>query len=148
MLDGLYPAGGPAAAERVASLEEIQMATCEPLGIAPEALSSSDRSARVAWARQVAMYLSRELTDATLPAIGRAFGGRNHTTVLHACRRATERIATDAQAHELVRNLTLSLPATTRVPTAVPDKLPTPASTRRARRVRRSSPHARPFRSL
>ena len=39
------------------------------------------------------MYLSRELTGATLPAIGRAFGNRNHTTVLHACRRTAERIA-------------------------------------------------------
>ncbi len=90
-------------------MEEIRAATCERLGISPEALSSPDRSARVAWARQVAMYLSRELTDATLPAIGRAFGGRNHTTVLHACRRATERIAKDAEAHELVRSLTAAL---------------------------------------
>ena len=39
------------------------------------------------------MYLARELTDATLPAIGRAFGNRNHTTVLHACKRTAERIA-------------------------------------------------------
>ena len=39
------------------------------------------------------MYLARELTDATLPAIGRAFGGRNHTTVLHACKRTAARIA-------------------------------------------------------
>jgi chromosomal replication initiator protein len=106
VLDGLYPDGG---AGRKRTVEEIQAATCARLGISPEALSSPDRSARVAWARQVAMYLARELTDATLPAIGRAFGGRNHTTVLHACRRATERIATDAEAHELVRSLTASL---------------------------------------
>ncbi len=106
VLDGLYPDG---VASRVSTVEEIQAATCERLGISPEALSSPDRSARVAWARQVAMYLSRELTDATLPAIGRAFGGRNHTTVLHACRRTTERIASDAEAHELVRSLTASL---------------------------------------
>jgi chromosomal replication initiator protein len=106
VLDGLYPDGistGPR------TVEEIQAATCERLGISPETLSSPDRSARVAWARQVAMYLARELTDATLPAIGRAFGGRNHSTVLHACRRATERIATDAEAHELVRSLTSAL---------------------------------------
>jgi chromosomal replication initiator protein len=106
VLDGLYPDGiqpGPR------TVEEIQAATCERLGITPEALSSPDRSARVAWARQVAMYLSRELTDATLPAIGRAFGGRNHSTVLHACRRTMERIAADAEAHELVRSLTASL---------------------------------------
>jgi chromosomal replication initiator protein len=106
VLDGLYPDGvtpGPR------TVEEIQAATCERLGISPEALSSPDRTARVAWARQVAMYLSRELTDATLPAIGRAFGGRNHSTVLHACRRTMERIAADAEAHELVRSLTASL---------------------------------------
>jgi chromosomal replication initiator protein len=106
VLDGLYPDGASASGDRVNTVEEIQAATCERLGISPEALTSPDRSARVAWARQVAMYLARELTDATLPAIGRAFGGRNHTTVLHACRRTTERIARDAEAHELVRGLT------------------------------------------
>jgi chromosomal replication initiator protein len=106
VLDGLYPDGTCAPGGRVNTVEEIQAATCERLGISPEALSSPDRSARVAWARHVAMYLSRELTDATLPAIGRAFGGRNHTTVLHACRRTTDRIARDAEAHELVRSLT------------------------------------------
>jgi chromosomal replication initiator protein len=109
VLDGLYPDGVSAPGGRVNTLEEIQAVTCERLGISPEALNSADRTARVAWARQVAMYLSRELTDATLPAIGRAFGGRNHTTVLHACRRATERIASDAEAHELVRSLTEAL---------------------------------------
>jgi chromosomal replication initiator protein len=107
VLDGLYPGGQRQHQPR--TVEEIQQATCERLGISPEALCSPDRSARVAWARQVAMYLSRELTDATLPAIGRAFGGRNHTTVLHACRRATERIAADSEASELVRGLTEQL---------------------------------------
>jgi len=106
VLDGLYPDGASTPGGRVNTVEEIQAATCERLGISPETLTSADRSARVAWARQVAMYLARELTDATLPAIGRAFGGRNHTTVLHACRRTTERIARDAEAHELVRSLT------------------------------------------
>ncbi len=109
VLDGLYPEGSTVPGGRVNTVEEIQAATCERLGIAPETLSSPDRSARVAWARQVAMYLARELTDATLPAIGRAFGGRNHTTVLHACRRTSERIARDAEAHELVRSLTALL---------------------------------------
>jgi len=109
VLDGLYPDGASTPGGRVNTVEEIQAATCERLGISPETLNSADRSARVAWARQVAMYLSRELTDATLPAIGRAFGGRNHTTVLHACRRTSERIARDAEAHELVRSLTVAL---------------------------------------
>jgi chromosomal replication initiator protein len=52
------------------------------------------------------------LTDQTLPAIGRAFGGRNHTTVLHACRRTAERIAADPEAQEVVRRLTERLGAT------------------------------------
>ena len=52
------------------------------------------------------MYLARELTDQTLPAIGRAFGGRNHTTVLHAYKRTAERIAGDPDAFEIVRRLT------------------------------------------
>ncbi len=105
VLDGLYPGAAPQAQ----TVEQIQRATCERLGVSPDALCSPDRTAHVAWARQVAMYLSRELTDATLPAIGRAFGGRNHTTVLHACKRTTERIAQDADAFELVRDLTAAL---------------------------------------
>jgi chromosomal replication initiator protein len=55
------------------------------------------------------MYLARELTDATLPAIGRAFGNRNHTTVLHACRRVAERIAVDPEAYQAVQRLTAEL---------------------------------------
>jgi chromosomal replication initiator protein len=52
------------------------------------------------------MYLARELTDQTLPAIGREFGNRNHTTVLHACRRTAERMASDREAYEAVHRLT------------------------------------------
>jgi chromosomal replication initiator protein len=52
------------------------------------------------------MYLARELTDQTLPAIGRAFGGRDHTTVMHACKRTAERIANDPEANRVVRELT------------------------------------------
>ena len=72
-------------------------------------LLSASRAQPVAFARQVAMYLSRELTDVSLPAIGRAFGNRNHTTVMHACKRTAERIATDKDAYEAVRKLTREL---------------------------------------
>jgi chromosomal replication initiator protein len=51
------------------------------------------------------MYLARELTGATLPAIGQSFGGRNHTTVMYACRKAGERLAEDPAAQALVRDL-------------------------------------------
>jgi chromosomal replication initiator protein len=55
------------------------------------------------------MYLAREHTSETLPAIGARFGGRNHTTVLHACRRTAERMAQDPDTYETVRRLTEEL---------------------------------------
>jgi chromosomal replication initiator protein len=58
---------------------------------------SASRAARIAWPRQVAIYLSRELTMTPLQAIGNAFGGRNHATVLHACKRVSDRLAGDQQ---------------------------------------------------
>jgi hypothetical protein len=88
------------------TIAEIQRLTSEWLGLAPEQLLSLDRKAEVASARHVAMYLSRELTDASLPTIGRAFGGRNHTTVLHALRRVRSRIATSVEDYWLVHDLT------------------------------------------
>jgi chromosomal replication initiator protein len=69
------------------SLDAIQAAAAAALDVPTEALLAHDRRPRVSLARQVAMYLARELTDQSLPAIGRHFGGRNHSTVLHAHRR-------------------------------------------------------------
>jgi chromosomal replication initiator protein len=108
VLTGLYP---DLRRPRKRSIEEIQERTCEDFGISLDALLSTSRAAPVAWPRQVAMYLARELTDQTLPAIGRAFGGRNHTTVMHACRRTAERMAADREAYEAVRRLTERLGA-------------------------------------
>jgi chromosomal replication initiator protein len=105
VLAGLYPGLRP----RRRSVEEIQERICEAFGVSMDQLLSPSRAAPVAWPRQVAMYLARELTDQTLPAIGRAFGGRNHTTVMHACRRTAERIATDRDAYDTVRRLTEEL---------------------------------------
>jgi chromosomal replication initiator protein len=105
VLAGLYPELTP----RARSLREIQERTCEAFGVSMDQLLSPSRAQPLAWPRQVAMYLSRELTDATLPAIGRAFGGRNHTTVLHAYRKTAERIANDREAYETVRRLTETL---------------------------------------
>ena len=80
------------------TVEAIQELTAETFGLTRDELLSSSRAARLAWPRQVAMYLAREHTNETLPAIGRSFGGRNHTTVMHACRRAAERLADDPEA--------------------------------------------------
>jgi chromosomal replication initiator protein len=75
-----------------ATLESIQTATAEAYGLSRDRLLARDRSPNVALARQVAMYLARELTDASLPEIGRRFA-RNHTTVIHAHKRVAEDIA-------------------------------------------------------
>ncbi|HWX73952.1 MAG TPA: chromosomal replication initiator protein DnaA [Solirubrobacteraceae bacterium] len=104
VLDKLYPGATPEPT-RDRSVADIQAAVCEYFGISLEELLSTSRSARVAWPRQVAMYLARELTTESLPAIGRRFGGRDHTTVLHAWRRISARIAVDASVHEAVQQL-------------------------------------------
>jgi chromosomal replication initiator protein len=105
VLAGLYPGTRP----RKRSVQDIQERICDAFGVSMEELVSTSRAAPITWPRQIAMYLSRELTDQTLPAIGRAFGGRNHTTVMHACRRTAERIATDREAYDTVRRLTEDL---------------------------------------
>ncbi|MDX6683553.1 MAG: chromosomal replication initiator protein, partial [Solirubrobacteraceae bacterium] len=103
VLAGLYPNARPA--QQPPTIERVQQLTCEAFSISREELLSSGRSGRVAWPRQVAMYLARQHTGETLPAIGRQFGGRNHTTVMYACRKAGERIAQDPAAQAAVRDL-------------------------------------------
>jgi chromosomal replication initiator protein len=109
VLRDLYPgARGRPRAEPL-TVEHIQELTAEAFGVGRDELLSDSRAARLAWPRQVAMYLARKHTAETLPAIGRRFGGRNHTTVLHACRRTTARLAEDPEAFEFVRRLTEQL---------------------------------------
>jgi chromosomal replication initiator protein len=108
VLDGFYgPARDPGtgAGRPAPSVESIQDAVCDTFSITREELLSSSRAARLVWPRQIAMYLAREKTELTLPDIGRRFGGRNHTTVMHAVRRTAEKVAGDEQALETVRRL-------------------------------------------
>lgn len=74
-------------APRKTSIEDIQRKTAEFYKLELRDFQSPQRSRRVARPRQVAMFLARELTMRSLPEIGKRFGGRDHTTVLHACRR-------------------------------------------------------------
>jgi chromosomal replication initiator protein len=109
VLDGFYGrAGGPSRAGSPAapSVDAIQQAVCEAFSITVDELLSSSRAARLVWPRQVAMYLARENTDLTFPDIGRRFGGRNHTTVMHAVKRTADRLTTDRDAFATVRELT------------------------------------------
>jgi chromosomal replication initiator protein len=87
------------------SIDRIQEITCGALALDPADLSSAKRGRQVVYARQVAMYLCRELTDLSLPAIGQRFGGRDHTTVLHAHRQVRGRLLTDEPTRQLVDNL-------------------------------------------
>jgi chromosomal replication initiator protein len=103
VLAGLYPQ--PAHTFSTRTIADVQAAVCEQFGITSGELLSSGRTSRVAWPRQLAMYLARELTGASLPAIGREFGGRDHTTVMHACRRAGKRLADEPPAREAVEKL-------------------------------------------
>jgi chromosomal replication initiator protein len=95
VLDRLYPRQRSSTRRAQKSIGAIQAAACEHFGLSREELLSSSRAARIVWPRQVAMYLARELTGESLPAIGRRFGGRDHTTVLHAWRRISTRIGED-----------------------------------------------------
>ncbi len=101
VLDGLYPH----TTAQAHTLAEIQAAACRHFGLSPEELLSSSRATRVAWPRQIAMYLARELTDESLPAIGRHFGRRDHTTVIHAVRRTQAKILADPASRKTVDDL-------------------------------------------
>ena len=108
VLSGLYPAPRAAAQGgrgETPTIERVQELTCAAFEVTREELLSSARTSRLAWARQVAMYLARRHTGASLPAIGERFGGRNHTTVMYACRKAGERLAADPAAQALVHDL-------------------------------------------
>ena len=78
-----------------AGSREIIDAAAQEFGVERDALLARDRRPTVAIARQVAMYLARELTEHSLPEIGRGIGGRNHTTVLHAVNRISAALRTD-----------------------------------------------------
>jgi chromosomal replication initiator protein len=84
------------------SIEDIQRKTAEFYKLEVRDLHSPERARRVARPRQVAMYLSRKLTTRSLPEIGRRFGGRDHTTVLHACRRIEALCAEDSMFRQEV----------------------------------------------
>ena len=79
-----------AANSRLVSLENIQKKTCEYFQIRSSDLVSPNRSRSIVRPRQIAMSLARELTNHSLPEIGEAFGGRDHTTVMNACARIDE----------------------------------------------------------
>jgi len=91
--------------DRQISISNIQRTTAEYYNIKMADLLSKRRTRSVARPRQVAMALAKELTSHSLPEIGDAFGGRDHTTVLHACRKVVELKETNADIREDYKNL-------------------------------------------
>ena len=91
--------------ERRVSIEEIQKRVAAHFSIRISDMHSARRSRAIARPRQIAMYLSKQLTTRSLPEIGRKFGGRDHTTVIHAVRKIEELRAADETFSEDVNLL-------------------------------------------
>ena len=87
------------------SVARIQQAVAETFGVPVEKMKARGRASQIAHARQVAMYLARELTHLSLAQVGEHFGGRDHTTVLHAQRKIREEVAHPSQTQRDVENL-------------------------------------------
>ncbi|MFC6239692.1 chromosomal replication initiator protein DnaA [Longivirga aurantiaca] len=92
----------------------IMMQTASYFGVSVDDLCGSSRSRVLVTARQIAMYLCRELTDLSLPKIGQAFGGRDHTTVMHADRKIRQLMAERRSLYNQVTDLTARIKSTAR----------------------------------
>jgi chromosomal replication initiator protein len=98
VLDEIHPAPTPTET----SIERVQATVATYFGLSVPELLSPSRKERISWPRQLAIHLARELTDSSLNQLGQAFGGRNHATVLHSCKRVAERIIANREAaHDL-----------------------------------------------
>jgi len=106
VLKDLFPDGR----DRIINVQDVIEEVSAYFSLTPEELCSASRSRQLVNARQIAMYLTRELTDMSLPRIGRAFGNRDHSTVMHATQKIaglmTERRATYDQVQELTNRIT------------------------------------------
>jgi chromosomal replication initiator protein len=105
VLDGMHPSIGGGGL----SIEKIQSCVASYYDVTVDELLSPSRAARVAWPRQIAIHLARELTTASLQTIGGAFGGRNHATVLHACKRVSQRMMETPETTNDLRELTATI---------------------------------------
>ncbi|KPJ87505.1 MAG: chromosomal replication initiation protein, partial [Gammaproteobacteria bacterium SG8_11] len=95
--------------DKLVTIENIQKTVAEYYKIRVSELLSKKRNRSVARPRQIAMTLAKELTNHSLPEIGDAFGGRDHTTVLHACRKIADLRISEARVKEDYSNLLRTL---------------------------------------
>jgi chromosomal replication initiator protein len=94
---------------RKISIESIQKAAAEQFGLRLVEIKAKNNSRAIVFPRQIAMYLAKQLTDASLPEIGRQFGGKHHTTVLHSVEKITEQRKTDKDLNRLLNKLAETL---------------------------------------
>lgn len=100
-LKDIIPSNRP----KVITIQDIMQTVGEFYGMRPEDFKARKRTKAVAFPRQIAMYLSRELTDFSLPKIGEAFGGRDHTTVIHAHEKIASMLKSDPELNKIIRTL-------------------------------------------
>jgi chromosomal replication initiator protein len=95
--------------DRKVTIDAIQKAVAERFQIKQSALKEKSNTKKIVYPRQVAMYLVKELTDASLPEIGRAFGGKHHTTVIHSINKIEQLRAANGELNRLLHSLMDSL---------------------------------------
>ena len=91
--------------ERRISIESIVKAVAEKFSLQPSQLKLKTNEQKIAYPRQIAMYLAKELTPASLPEIGKAFNGKHHTTVLHSVQKIDRLRQLSPDLNSLINNL-------------------------------------------
>ena len=91
--------------DRRVSIDAIQKAVADGFGMKQSQLKEKSNTKTIAYPRQVAMYLVKELTSASLPEIGRAFGGKHHTTVIHSIHKIDELRHRDPDLNRLIHKV-------------------------------------------
>jgi chromosomal replication initiator protein len=97
------------AQERRVTIDAIQKGVADKFAMKQSQLKEKSNAKAVVFPRQVAMYLVKELTAASLPEIGRAFGGKHHTTVMHSIEKIARQKQTDPDLNRILHSLTDSL---------------------------------------
>jgi chromosomal replication initiator protein len=90
---------------KMINIKSIQDMVTRYFDLKPDDLISKKRTRELSYPRQIAMYLCRELTDLSLPRVGEDFGGRDHTTVMHACEKITEEINSNPETRKIINEL-------------------------------------------
>ncbi|MGZ7444712.1 chromosomal replication initiator protein DnaA [Paenibacillus sp. TH7-28] len=96
----------PSSRPKMITIQDIQQRVGDYYNLKLDDFKARKRTKAIAFPRQIAMYLARELTDFSLPKIGDAFGGRDHTTVIHAHEKITQQLKNDQELYKIVNNIT------------------------------------------